>query len=374
MNTVYFDSAATAIPLECAKEAAANAFGVFGNPSSVHSAGLNAKFLIDNARKSVSAALYCKPEEIIFTGCGSEGNNQAIFGLAKLRARRSKRIITDDSEHPSVSLTLAQLEGMGYEVVRISTKNGVLDIEQLENELSLGAAFVAIMLVNNETGAKYDIPAVRRAIDKSGCGALFFCDAVQGFLKVENPREIVKNCDVASVSAHKIGGLKGVGALYIKSGIKLPAFIHGGGQEGGLRSGTENVVGISAFGAACAEFPKFSAHISSLYDKAVELLQPYGDILKLNIPINHVKSILSVSIHGVRSEVMLNALDLHGICISAGSACSARKANSSTLVAYGLTKGEIEGTVRISFGAYNTLSEVEFLVEKLVETAKKLKR
>ena len=374
MEMIYFDSAATTKPLKSALNAANEAYFSYGNPSSVHSAGLNAKKILENCRKTVASSLYCKPEEIIFTGCGSESNNQAIFGLAKLRQRRSKRVITTDSEHPSVLLPLQRLEENGFEIIKISTKGGKLDLSSLENELNNGAAFVSIMLANNETGAKYDIASVRKLIDKSGCGALFHCDAVQGFLKTADRREITKNCDLASLSAHKIGGLKGVGALYCKSGIKLPAFILGGGQENGLRSGTENLAGISAFAAACGEFQERSSNIKELYERLVGILSEHSDIIKLNIPENHIYTVLSVSAKGIRSEVLLNALDLFGICISAGSACSARNGPSGALTAYGLEKEEIEGTVRISFGVENTPEEVDFLAEKLIETVKKLKR
>ncbi len=373
MSVIYFDSAATAVLLEESIEAAKSAMSVYGNPSSIHSAGLSAKKIIDSARKSVANSLYCKPDEIIFTSGGSESNNQAIYGCAKLRVRRSKRIITTDSEHPSVSSPLSFLEENGWEIVRIGTKGGVLDIDALENELKLGAAFVTIMLVNNETGAKYDIASVRKAIDRSGCGALLHCDAVQGFLKTDS-REIVKNCDLASISAHKIGAFKGVGALYCKNGIKLPAFIRGGGQESNLRSGTENTIGIASFGAACEAYRQASAHIPKLYNKLVELLSNSDVGFKLNIPENHVHNILSVSVRGVKSEVMLNALNNLGICISAGSACSARKGVSGTLSAYGLAKEDIDGTVRISIGTNNNMEEIAFLVEKLEETVKKLRR
>ena len=374
MSVIYFDSAATSIPLNNAAEAANKAISVYGNPSSIHAAGLSAKKIIDTARKSVADALYCKPDEIIFTSGGSESNNQAIYGCAKLRVRRSKRIITSDSEHPSVSAPLSFLEENGWEIVRIGTKNGVFDIKSFENELKSGAAFVTVMYVNNETGAKYDIASIRKAIDKSGCGALFHCDAVQGFLKTADGREISKNCDLASISAHKIGGFKGVGALYCKNGIKLPPFIRGGGQENNLRSGTENVIGIAAFGAACEEYKRESAHIPELYNKLTELLKNSDVGFQLNVPENHVNNILSVSVRGVKSEVMLNALNTAGICISAGSACSARKGVSGTLGAYGLTKEEIDGTVRISIGTNNTIEEIAFLVGKLEETAKKLRR
>lgn len=374
MDIIYFDSAATAVVSKPAIDAVNNTINIYGNPSSLHSAGLNAKKIVETARKQIASALYCKPEEIVFTSCGSESNNQAIFGLAKLRARRQKRIITTNSEHPSVSNPINALEEQGFEIVRIGTANGKLDLKTLEAELLKGAAFVSIMLANNETGAKYDIASVRKLIDKSKSGALFHCDAVQGFLKTEDRKEIAKNCDLASLSAHKIGGLKGVGALFIKNGIKLPCFIHGGGQEKGLRSGTENVVGIASFGAAAESFDKsVNAQISSLYGYLVSLFEK-SEFIDLHIPENHIDTILSVSIKGVRSEVMLNALNAEGICISAGSACSARKGPSGTLTAYGLTKEEIESTVRISIGAQNTREDCEFLFEKIEETAKRLRR
>ncbi|MBR6562348.1 MAG: cysteine desulfurase [Clostridia bacterium] len=363
---IYFDSAATTAPFASAIEAANRAFECFGNPSSLHSAGINAKMMLEGSRKTVAAALYCKPEEVIFTGGGSESNNQAIFGLAKLRIRRSKRIITTDSEHPSVANPLSRLESEGFEIIRIPTVGGALDIPFLENALKDGAAFVTVMLANNETGAKYDLAAVRRAIDRSGCGALLHCDAVQGFLKVKNPREISKYCDLASISAHKIGGIKGVGALYCKSGVKLQPLIFGGGQEKNLRSGTENVAGIAAFAAACEEFPKHLPHITALYERAVALLSEHPEKIKLNRPESHIDSILSISVKGIRSEVLLNTLDLKGICISAGSACSARRGPGAALTAYGLSKEDIDSTVRISFGAFNTLEEVEALVSALI--------
>ncbi len=374
MNMIYFDSAATTIPSKEALAAINNTFEIFGNPSSIHTAGLNAKKIIDNARKSVAFSLSCKPEEIIFTGCGSESNNQAIFGLAKLRIRRSKRIITSDSEHPSVSAPLAKLEEEGWEVIRISTKEGRLDIKSLEAELEKGCAFVTIMLANNETGALYDIAAVRRAIDKSGSGAIFHCDAVQGYLKIADKRLISKNCDLASFSAHKIGGIKGVGALYCKSGIKIPPFILGGGQEGGFRSGTENVLGIAAFGAASESFnASVREHISEIYGYLTQLFSKDENI-SLHIPEKHIDTVLSIAVKGVRSEVMLNALSTEGICISAGSACSARKGVSHALDAYGLPKEEIESTLRISIGAHNTKEECDILYNKLTETANRLRR
>ena len=374
MEMIYFDSAATTVVSKPVIEAVNENINIYGNPSSLHSAGLNAKKIVETARKQVAAALYCKPEEVVFTSCGSESNNQAIFGLAKLRMRRSKRIITTDSEHPSVANPINSLEEQGFEIVRIGTKNGELDLQTLEAELSKGAAFISIMLANNETGAKYDISSVRKLIDKSKSGALLHCDAVQGFLKTDDRKEIAKNCDIASISAHKIGGLKGVGALFIKNGIKLPCFILGGGQEKGLRSGTENVLGVSAFGIACESFDKaVNEHISGIYSYLVSLFEK-SEFVALHIPEKHIDTIISLSVKGVRSEVMLNALNSENICVSAGSACSARKGPSGTLTSFGLTKEEIDSTIRISIGAHNKKEECDYLVEKIEEIAKKLRR
>ncbi len=373
MDQLYFDHAATTVVLEGARKAAIDAFEVYGNPSSVHSMGIAAKKIIDSARKTVASSLFCKPEEIIFTGGGSESNNQAILGMARMRARRCKRVITTDSEHPSVGNPIDSLEESGFEIVRISTKGGRIDIDALERELSLGAAFVSVMLVNNETGAIYDIESVKRIIDKSGSGALLHCDAVQGFLKTDM-RVISKYCDMASISAHKIGGMKGVGALYCKQSIikNLAPFIRGGGQEGNLRSGTENVIGIAAFAEAVNEFPKYKEDIKRVSEYTRELLEKSECNFKLNLPENRVDHILSLSIVGAKSEVVLNLLNGYGICISAGSACSARKGRSGTLEAFGLQRNEIDGTVRISFGVGNNEKDAEFLVEKLEEAAKRL--
>ena len=371
---IYFDSAATTKPSEKAVQAAQKAIEIYGNPSSVHSAGLASKKIIDTARKSVSSAIGCQPDEIIFTGSGSESNNQCIFGMAKLRARRSKRILTTDSEHPSVSSPIKVLEDEGWEILRIPTVGGELDLDFAEKALKDGIAFVSVMLANNETGAQYDITALRKLIDKSGCGALLHCDAVQGFLKISDKRLIYKNCDLASISAHKIGGFKGVGAVYCKKGIKLPPFVHGGGQENGLRSGTENVFGIAAFGVACEEFGlEARKHISEIYSYLSERLSE-NPSFSLHIPKNHIDTIISVSVLGVRSEVMLNALSTEGICVSAGSACSARKGVSHALGGFGLAKEEIESTIRISIGVHNTKEECDILFEKLTAIASRLKR
>ncbi len=376
MAYLYFDSAATAPPVKEAITAAACAYTEYGNPSSFHGAGLAAKGLVDTARRQVAGALRCKPEQLTFLSCGTEANNQAIFGLAKTRGKRAKKIITSDSEHPSVAEPIKALEKEGFTVARLSTKGGVLDLEQLAKELQEPVAFLSIMRANNETGAVYDLPAVRKVMTAAGTDAVLHCDGVQGFLKIENDR-FASVCDLITLSAHKIGGLKGAGALYISDKIRnLPPYLLGGGQENGLRSGTENVPAIAAFGAAaekCAKDKERLPYLASLREQVIKELQGSGVILHL--PPTHLPNILHISLPGVPSSWALNFLSAKGICVSAGSACSARerKKGNPVLSAFGLPAEEIETSLRISFDISNTGEECALLCKTLQECAK-LKR
>ena len=376
MTYLYFDSAATAMPKEYAKEAALRAISEYGNPSSRHGAGVAAKRLVEDAREQVAKALRCQGKEITFVSSGTEANNQAIFGLAKARQKRSNRILTTDSEHPSVEEPLKALEAQGFRVIRISTRGGVLDEEQLKKELESPVAFVTMMGANNETGAVYDLPRVRRLMTAAGCDAPFHADCVQAFLKTEN-QKYASVCDLVTISAHKIGGLKGAGALYVSSKIRnLPPYLLGGGQENGMRSGTENVPAIAAFGAAaeaCIKDNTRQEKLSALRQQVIEGLEGSGIIL--HIPPVSLPGILHISIPGVLSSWALNALSAKGICVSAGSACSAgeKKKGNRVLSAYGLPEKEIETSLRLSFDTYNTKEECALLCDALRECAK-LKR
>lgn len=376
MNEIYLDHAATGVVRKEALAAFNGASAIYGNPSSLHGAGMEAKRLVDASRAEVAHAFGVGAGEIIFTSGGSESNNQAIFGLSRLRARRAKRVILTDSEHPSVENPVRALAEQGFEPVYIPTRGGKLDIPALEEALTVPTALVCVMLANNETGAVYDIAAVRSAITRARSEAFFHCDAVQGFLKAREYTQIKKYCDTASVSAHKIGGVKGVGALFVKNGIKIPPFILGGGQEGGLRSGTENVAGIAAFAAACKAFKQSeNEHIYKLRQGMLDYFNSCGGNIIARTPENAVPSILSISVPGVRSEVMLNALSAEGIYVSAGSACSAsRKGVSRVLEAYGMPREELESAIRISFGATNTYEECVFAAERIAANAKRLRR
>ncbi len=373
---LYFDSAATTKPCDAALHAAQAAFTEYGNPSSLHGAGLAAKHLVDKARTQVAHALRCDADRISFVSSGTEANNQVLFGLAKARGKRASKILSTDSEHPSVEEPLKELERQGFAVVRLRTKNGVLDPEQLKAELQTPVAFVSIMQANNETGAVYDLAEVRRILTESGSDAPLHCDAVQGFMKADFDR-LTSVCDLVTVSAHKIGGLKGASALYIGKNIRnLPAYLLGGGQENGMRSGTENVPAIAAFGAAAEDVLQNKdrlPYIASLRQQVIESLQDSGIIPHL--PEHHLPNILHISIPGVLSSWALNLLSAKKICVSAGSACSAKekKKGNRVLSAYGLPQKEIETSLRLSFDVHNTREECALLCDALKQCAK-LKR
>jgi cysteine desulfurase len=375
---IYLDNSATTEISAAAKKAMTEAMDVYGNPSSTHALGIEAKRVLDRAREQVGVALGCgrvNPENLIFTASGSEANNTAILGSVYAKQnRRGNKIITTDSEHPSVENVMKKLEADGFEVIRIRTKDGVLDFEQLEGALDGGVLLVSLMMVNNETGAAYDVKRAFAMAKRLSPNAVLHCDAIQGFLKIPfTPKSI--GADLVSISAHKIHGPKGVGALYISSEIikmrKITPHILGGGQEGGLRSGTENVVGIAGFGAAAEQGKRdFAQSVAKMTQ--LRTLCESGVIAagaRVNIPqANRAPHILSVTLPDIKSETMLNFLSGKGICISAGSACSAHSKNMSpTLLGFGLKSHEADCTVRISFSEYNTESDVQVLAAALTE-------
>ncbi len=367
---IYLDNSATTEISAATKEKMIKALDIYGNPSSTHKAGIEARRLIDEARERVGAALgvmHPNAENLIFTASGSEANNTAILGsvFAKEK-RRANKIITTDSEHPSVENVMKKLEKEGFEVVRIKSRSGKLDEEQFLSVIDERTLLISMMLVNNETGAVYDIKKLFASAKRKNPDVIIHCDAVQGFMKLPfTPKTL--SADLVSISAHKIHGPKGVGALYVSPEIikakKIVPHILGGGQEGGYRSGTENVVGIAGFGEAAFEaksnFATNNAKITALRDVCENIVISAG--ARANVPNgSHAPHVLSVTLPDIKSETMLNHLSGNGICISAGSACSAHSKNmSSTLLAFGLTPHEADCTVRISFSEYNTYGELE---------------
>ncbi len=372
---IYLDNSATMKPCEEAIKAAIMGMEKFGNPSSPHGFGTEAMTLLRNARRDLSSVIKCDPSELYFTSGGSESNNTAIIGLAMKNSKQAKRIITTDSEHPSVAEPVMLLEKRGFEIVRLSTKGGKINIGELKNALSQKTSLVTIMQVNNETGAVYDIAAVRDEIDKSESGAFFHSDCVQSFMKVS--ANFAKYCDAASISAHKIGGIKGCGGLYLKKGIKIDPLILGGGQENGFRSGTENIPGILAFSTAAKcwneEKKERNAYILSLKQHLLSKLKStFGNGVVINAPENSVCCLLNFSIPGVKSETVINALSADGICVSASSACSTHAKENSVLAAFGLTKELSESAIRVGMSYFNTTDELDNLCFKLKEISERL--
>ena len=375
---IYLDNSATTALSPSVKRRMTEAMEIYGNPSSTHRAGIEARRVIEEAREKVGGALGIgrpNPENLIFTASGSEANNTAILGSVYAKdKRRTNKIITTDSEHPSVENVMKKLEKEGFGVVRISTKGGKIDESEFMSAIDDRTLLVSMMLVNNETGAVYDIKRLFGMAKRRNPEIITHCDAVQGFMKLPfTPKTL--SADLVSVSAHKIHGPKGVGALYISQDIirakKIIPYIIGGGQENGYRSGTENIVGIAGFGAAAEEargsLAQNSMKMTGLRDICEKAIIDAG--AHPNIP-NGARAphILSITLPDIKSETMLNYLSGRGICISAGSACSAHAKNmSSTLLAFGLTPHAADCTVRISLSEYSTEEEVNEFAQCLTQ-------
>lgn len=384
MNTIYLDNSATTPLSQAAKTAMCEAMECYGNPSSLHKLGQDAHAMLETARKRIAASLGLRTltdaRQIIFTSCGSEADNLAILGTAYAKPRRKGgRIITTDSEHAGVENAMKALEKDGFEVVRIPTRKGVLDLDALDAALTPRTFLVSLMSVNNETGAQYDVARAFAIAKAKIPDVVTHTDAVQAYLKGPLSPSAIK-ADLVTVSAHKIHGPKGVGALYVsQEALKRRDFVPlllGGGQENGFRSGTENLVGIVGFGATAQEgFSKLAdtvKHMTDLRDYARQRLSELP--VQLNLPQGAcAPHIVNLTLPDIRSETMLHALSADGIFVSNGSACSSHSRDlSSALTAFGLTPAQIECSIRISFGAQNTREDVDALVASLKTSIEKL--
>ena len=365
----YLDNSATTRVCPEAAEAAMRAMlETYGNPSSTHTKGREAKKLLDLARKQVSDALGCKPNELYFTSCGSESDNWAIIGGAEYMMRKGKHVITSAVEHDAVRKSMEELERRGFEVTYLKPeKSGAVSVEAVENALRADTILVSLMLVNNETGAITDISAISAMLKRNKSQALLHTDAVQAFMKLPfSPKSL--GVDMISISGHKLHAPKGIGALYINDKIKLKPYIHGGAQENGRRAGTEAMPQIAAFGEACSVakqgFKANSEHIASLRAMAVEKLSE--NIPELVLIPGGADHILSVSMPGWRSEVLMNFLEAKNIYVSRSSACK-KGGRSHVLEAMGLDAKIIDGAIRIGLCRYNTAEDIEALVEALAE-------
>ncbi len=371
---IYFDNAATTAPSERVIEAVTEGLRNFGNPSSLHGLGLEAEKRREAARESVATALGALPEEIYFTSCATESSNTAIFGVSKTVGKRKKRIVTTSVEHPSVERCCAALEEQGFEIIRVRPdSSGSISAESIVSAVNDDTCLVTAMLVNNENGRIVPVGEAFAGIRKKYPQTVLHCDCVQGFMKL--PVKAKKlGADLISLSAHKIHGPKGIGALYIRKGLHIPAFIVGGGQERGFRSGTESLPLIMGFGAACDELSgtidQRFARVSALRDRLFALCRE-TDGISLNSDSECSPYITSLAVSGLKSEVMLHFLEQRGIYVSSGSACSKGK-KSSVIAEFGISGELSDSVLRISFSAENTEEEVAALIEALKEAQRSL--
>ena len=374
MYDIYLDNASTTpVCEECAEIAYSVMKDHYGNPSSTHTLGRDAASILKNARGQVSAALGSKPQEVYFTSCGSESDNWAIIRGARLRSHEGRHIISSQIEHDAVRKSLDYLESEGYEITRLKPdQTGSIHIQDVLEQVRSDTILVSLMMVNNETGAITDIDSIARQVHAVNPRILVHTDAVQAFMKIPFSAKKM-DVDMISISGHKIHAPKGIGALYIRSGIKLPAYILGGGQENGMRAGTEALPQIAAFGLACEiakkGFKAYTSEIRERKDTVSRLLAeevPEAVILSGDAP-----HILSISLPGWRSEVLMNFMEAQGVYVSRSSACK-KGARSHVLEAIGLEPEVIDGASRVSFSRYNTPEDCEGFISCLKQARDQL--
>lgn len=372
----YLDnSATTPVCREAAEKALYMMTSCFGNPSSLHTVGLAAERELETARAAVAGLIGASPDTLVFTSGGTEANNLAVFGGAAARRRRGRHVVTTMVEHPSVSAAFDLLTEQGFEVTRLTPEaNGGISVEQLAAACRPDTILVSIMMVNNETGARFPIEEMARTVRRLSPEALFHTDAVQaaGKLPIRTARMEV---DLLSLSGHKLHAPKGSGALYIRKGVRLLPQQRGGGQEKGIRSGTEAMPAIAAFGAAAAAMPssdKLLAHFEGLRSRLLEGLSLLPEV-RTHLPAESVPYILSLSLPGIRSETMLHFLAQRDVYVSSGSACS-KGEQSPVLRAMGLPAAEVDSALRISFSRFNTEEDIDRFLEALQDASHTLTR
>lgn len=366
---IYLDNASTTRPSRAAISAVTEALSEsWGNPSSRHDMGRVAAKKVEAAKMTILETLGARrapSSSLIFTGSGTEATNLAILGVCRSKKRRG-RIIVGEGEHASVESCVTEAEKEGFEVVRIPTAGGEIDISALKEAVNEDTVLASFMLVNNETGARYNVEEAFSVVKSRSSAAILHCDAVQGYMKVPFTVKSL-GADMITISAHKIHGPKGIGALYVDQNIfkrrEISPVIFGGGQEGGMRSGTVNVPAVLGFAAAAAEmYGKRAENIEkteSLRQFAVKMFSEINGV-RCNIPKDPAPHILSVTVDGIKSETMLHFLSGEGIAVSSGSACSSHsKKLSGALSAFGLCDEEADTTIRISFSEENSELDVK---------------
>lgn len=378
MKIRYFDNAATTrVKEEVLQEMFPYFCEEYGNPSSMYSVGREAKRALEKARVRVAELINCKPKEIYFTGCGSESDNTAIKGIAYKNRKKGNHIITSKIEHPAVLHTCQSLEKNGFEVTYLNVdKDGFINLAELENSIRPNTILISIMFANNEIGTIEPIQEISKIAKKHNI--IFHTDAVQACGNVDiDVRKL--RIDMLSLSGHKLYAPKGVGALYVKEGIEFEKFMDGGHQEKDKRGGTENVAEIVGLGKA-AELAKnnierHKEHLRTLRDYYIKSIEERIPNAKLNGPREkRLPGNANFSFPGINGEELLIHLDERGICASSGSACTTGSMDPShVLVAIGLEKNTSKGALRTSFGEENTIEDVDFLVDSLVEIINKMK-
>ncbi len=372
---IYLDNAATTKPSDNAIKAMLNGAESFANPSSLHGAGFEVEKLVEKSRETIASALGVDKKCLYFTSGGTEANNLAILGTCEAMKRRGNRVITSKIEHPSVLEAFHELEKRGFEVVYINVdSDGRILLDELQDALNEDTIFVSVMYVNNETGVIEPLSDISRLVKNICPQCVIHSDCVQAFGKIPVKPDMM-GVDMVTISAHKIHGVKGSGALYTKNKHILP-IIHGGEQQGGIRPGTENTCGIFAFAAAVSECDFKPDEFIRKRELMRNALLERIDNIKINgSNENNSGSVLNISFIGIKAEILLHSLERYSIYVSTGSACSSHKPQPShVLAAMGLSHKEIEGAIRISFSRYTTDEEILFAVDKLCDEVNTIRR
>lgn len=377
----YFDNSASTKVIGCVMDVVVKAMTEdYANASAKHSKGAAAERYIREARSIIAGTLKVKEKEILFTSGGSESNNMALIGTALANRRSGMHIITSGIEHASVYNTLGFLSEQGFDVTYLPVDGqGHISLEQLRESIRPDTILVSIMYVNNEVGAVEPVEEIARVIHEANPNTLFHVDAIQAYGKYEiRPKR--QGIDLLSVSGHKLHAPKGVGFLYIDERVKIKPLIYGGGQQRGLRSGTENVPGVAGLGAAAAEaYRNHKEKIDYLYGLKDRMMTRLGELEGVHLNTQpgreSAPQIVSASFEGVRSEVLLHALEEKGIYVSSGSACSSNHPGvSSALKGIGVKPELLDATLRFSFSVLNTPEEIDYAIEALKELLPVLRR
>ncbi len=377
----YFDNSATTKVFDCVKDAVVHAMTEdYGNAAARHMKGVEAERLIKEARAEIARSLKVQEKEILFTSGGTESNNMALIGTALANQRAGKHLITTAVEHASIYNTMEFLREQGFEITYLPVDSyGCISLDELRDAVREDTILVSVMYVNNEIGAVEPVEEISRVIREKNPRTLFHVDAIQAYGKfVIRPKK--QGIDLLSVSGHKIHGPKGVGFLYIDEKAKIRPLLYGGGQQKGMRSGTENVPGCAGLGAAVKEvYTDHEAKMERLYGLRERMIKGLKDLPGVTINGHegreNAPQIVSASFEGVRSEVLLHALEEKGIYVSSGSACSVNHPGvSGTLRGIGVKKELLDSTIRFSFGLFNTPEEVDYCLEVLAELLPVLRR